>query len=61
MPKEGPPGPLNTRSMTVVSMGTHLWAGIRLEEAIRWQEAWAHPRAFGFRPALSSPDGATMT
>ena len=61
IPKEGPPGPLNTRPLTVLSMVYRLWAGIRLEEAIRWQEAWAHPCAFGFRPARSALDGATVT
>ena len=61
IPKEGPPGPLNTRPLTVLSMVYRLWAGVRLEEAIRWQEAWAHPCAFVFRPARSALDGATVT
>ena len=61
IPKEGPPGPLNMRPLTVLSMVYRLWAGIRLEEAIRWQEGWAHPCAFGFRPARSALDGATVT
>ena len=34
---------------------------MRLEEAIRWQEAWAHPCALSFRPARSALDGATVT
>ena len=55
IPKEGPPGPLNTRPLTVLSMVYRLWAGIRLEEAIRWQEAWAHPCAFGFPPGAERP------
>ena len=61
IPKEGPPGPLNTRPLTVLSMVYRLWAGISLEEAILWQEASAHPCAFGFRPARSAVDGATVT
>ena len=30
-------------------------------DAIAWQEAWAHPAAFGFRPARSALDGAAVT
>ena len=61
IPKEGPPGPLNTRPLTVLSMVYRLWAGVRLVDAIAWQEAWAHPAAFGFRPARSALDGAAVT
>ena len=61
IPKEGPPGPLNTRPLTVLSMVYRLWAGVRLVDAIAWQEAWAHPAAFGLRPARSAPDGAAVT
>ena len=60
IPKEGPPGPLNTRPLTVLSMVYRLWAGVRLVDAIAWQEAWAHPAAFGFRPARSALDGAAV-
>ena len=48
--------PLNTRPLTVLSMIYRLWAGMRLEEAIRWQELWERPCAFGFRPAQSALD-----
>ena len=61
IPKEGPPGPLNTRPLTVLSMVYRLWAGARLEEVIVWQEGWAHPLAFGFRPAPGWLDGAAVT
>ena len=61
VPKEGPPGPLNTRPLTVLSMVYRLWAGVRLADAIAWQESWAHPAAFGFRPARSALDGAAVT
>ena len=61
IPKEGPPGPLNTRPLTVLSIVYRLWAGVRLVDAIAWQEAWAHPVAFGFRPARSALDGAAVT
>ena len=61
IPKEGPPGPMDTRPLTVLSMVYRLWAGVRLVDAIAWQEAWAHPAAFGFRPAMSGLDGAAVT
>ena len=61
VPKEGLPGPLNTRPLTVLSMVYRLWAGMRLADAIAWQESWAHPAAFGFRPARSALDGAAVT
>ena len=61
IPNEGPPGPLNTRPLTVPSMVYRLWAGVRLADAIAWQESWAHLAAFGFRPARSALDGAAVT
>ena len=61
IPKEGPPGPLNTRPLTVLSMVYRLWAGLRLVDAIVWQVSWAHPAAFGFRPARSALDRAAVT
>ena len=39
----------------------HLWARLRLEEVILWQESWAHPLAFGFRRNRGSLDGAVVT
>ena len=38
-----------------------LWVGVPLADAIAWQESWAHPAAFGFRPARSTLDGAAVT
>ena len=61
IPKVGPPGPLNTRPLTVLPMVYRLWAGVRLADAIAWQESWAHPAAFGFRPTRSALDGAAVT
>ena len=59
--KEGLPGALNTRLLTILSMVYRLWAGVRLVDAIAWPEAWHHPAAFGFRPASSALDGAAAT
>ena len=61
VPKDGPPGALNTHPLTVLSTIYRLWAGLRLEEVILWQESWAHPLAFGFRPGRGSLDGAAVT
>ena len=61
IPKEGPPGPLQTRPLSVLSMVYRLWAGVRLVDAIEWQESWAQPAAFGFRPVRSAMGGAAVT
>ena len=61
IPKEGPPGALNTRPLTVLSIVYRLRAGVRLQEAMAWQERRAHPLAFGFRSARSTADGAAVT
>ena len=34
--KVGPPGPVNMRPLTVLSMGYRLWAGVRLVDTIRY-------------------------
>ena len=39
IPKEGPPGPLNTCPLTHLSLVYRLWAGVRLVDAIAWQES----------------------
>ena len=49
------------RSLTVLSMVYRLWARTRLWEVMRWQEAWVHPRAYGFRRAWGAVDAATVT
>ena len=61
IPKPGEEGPLGTRLLTVLSMVYRLWAGTRLWEVMRWQEAWVHPRAYGFRLARGAVDAATVT
>ena len=45
----------------VLSAVYRLWAGLRLEEVILWQESLAHPLAFGFRPNRGLLDGAAVT
>ena len=61
IPKEGPPGPLNTRPLTRLSMVYRLWAAVRLADGFAWQESWAQPAAFGFCLAKSALDGAAVT
>ena len=61
IPEPGEEGPLGTRSLTVLSVVYRLWAGTRLWEVLRWQETWAHPEAYGFRPARGAFDAAAVT
>ena len=61
IPKERPPGPMNTRPLTYPSMVYRLWGCVRLADAIAWQESSAHPAAFGFRSATGALDGAAVT
>ena len=61
IPKPGEEGPLGTRPLTVLSVVYRLWAGTRLWEVLRWQETWAHPEAYGFRPARGALDAAAVT
>ena len=50
IPKDGPPGPLNTCPLTSLSMVYRPWAGVRLADAIAWQESWAQPRGLWLPP-----------
>ena len=61
IPKKGPPWPLNTRPLTDLSMVYSLQRGLRLADAIAWQESWAHPVAFGFRSTRSALHRAAAT
>ena len=61
IPKPGEVGPLGTRPLTVLSMVYRLWAGTRLRDVLLWQEAWAHPEAYGFLPCRGPIDGAGVT
>ena len=59
--KPGEEGPLGTRPLRVLSMVYWLWAGTRLRDVLLWQEAWAHPEAYGFRPCRGAIDRAGVT
>ena len=58
IPKPGEEGPLGTRPLTFLYIVYRMWAGTRLWEAMRWQEAGVHPRAYGFRLARGAVDAA---
>ena len=58
IPKPGEEGPLGTRPLMVMSMVYRLWAGTRLRDVLLWQEAWAHPEAYSFRPCRGAIYGA---
>ena len=61
LPKDPPPGPLNTCPLTVLSRAYRPLAGLRLADAIARHQAWVHLPALGFRPACSVVDGAAVT
>ena len=61
IPKPGEEGPLGTRPLTVLSMVYILWARTRLWEVMCRQEAWVHPRAYGFHLARGAVGTATVT
>ena len=37
-----------------------MWAGVCMEDALRWQERWVHQEAYGFRPHKGALDAATV-
>ena len=61
IPRSRGQGPLGTRPLTVLSLVYQLLAGTRLWDVLRWQEAWAHLGAYGFRPARGALDLAAVT
>ena len=40
--------PMQQRPLSVLSQLYRVWAGIKLEECMIWQEKWVHPDAYGF-------------
>ena len=37
-----------------------IWAGVRLEDALQWQEQWIHSEAYSFRSHRGAIDAATV-
>ena len=44
-----------------LSVVYRLWAGVRQQEMMEWQERWEHPLTSGVRPARGVADGAACT
>ena len=51
---------MQQRLLSVLSQIYRVWAGIRLEECMLWQEGWIHPHAFGFRKRRGATDAAAL-
>ena len=54
IPKREGSQPTMMRSLLVLSNVYRVWAGVRLQDVMRWQETWIHPFAFGFRSHKNS-------
>ena len=52
--------PTNMRPLSVLSAVYRLWAGIRLQAVMNWQEQWIHPHAYGFRTGKGTGDAYTL-
>ena len=52
--------PMQQRPVSVLSQIYRVWAGVRLEECMTWQETWIHPQAYGFRKKRGATDAAGM-
>ena len=49
---------MQQRPLLVLSQLYRVWAGIRPEECMTWQEQWFHPHAYGFRTKRGATDAA---
>ena len=57
---EGGGDPMKLRPLTVLSQIYRIWAGVRMEDAMKWQETWAHEESYAFRPYRGSLDAAAV-
>ena len=48
------------RPLTVLSQVYRIWAGLRMEDVLEWQEQWAHEESYAFRPHRGSMDAAVL-
>ena len=46
--------------LTMLSQIYRIWAGMRMEDALQWQEQWIHRESYGFRPHKGAMDAATV-
>ncbi|KAJ9451045.1 Retrovirus-related Pol polyprotein from type-2 retrotransposable element R2DM [Diplonema papillatum] len=56
IPKGEGDDPLKLRPITVSSVVYRLWASVRLQEVLVWQEQWIHESQHGFRKGHSCDD-----
>ena len=52
--------PMQQRPLSVLSQLYSVWAGIRPEECMIWQEHWIHPHAYGFRKKRGTTNAAAL-
>ena len=52
--------PMQQRPLSVLSQIYQVWAGVRLEECMTWQETRIHPQAYGFRKKRGTTDAVGM-
>ena len=57
---EGGGDPMKLRPLTVLLQIYRIWAGVRMEDAMKWQETWAHEESYAFRPHKGSLDAAAV-
>ena len=60
IPKGEGMGPLQMWPLLGPSLLYRAWEGLRMEESMTWQEAWAHPLSFAFRPKRGALDAALL-
>ena len=51
---------MQQRPLSVLSQLFRVWAGVKLEECMIWQEKWVHPHAYGFRKKRGSTNAAAL-
>ena len=57
---EGEGDPMKLQPLTVLSQIYRIWAGLRMEDALQWQEQWIHRESYSFRPHKRAMDAATV-
>ena len=60
VPKGEGAHPLKLRPLLVLSLIYRAWGGIRVAEAMIWQEKWIHPLAHAHRRKCSTTDAAML-
>ena len=53
-------GGMKLRPLTILSQIYRIWASVRMEDTLDWQEQWVHQEAYGFHPHKEAIDTATV-